>query len=316
MTAVTLEVKIKKIRYPRAEEDAEKRNNGENKLFYFCDATLKDKTTVPIKGMLHTRPTEGERYNVTGKFTVYQGLRQFSFDYAEPVIAANQHELLKYAVELTSGFGEVLEEEIWKAYGDQWEELIAAGDIKGLTQNKVDALRETLTRLKLNAERTKVISWLISHGLSVKMSEKAYELFGGQTQTVLEKDCYQLARVEGVGFTTIDNGIRHFFHVEDTAEIRINAAILYAMQTLCERGDTLVAWETLQGEAFNLLKCISCEKISASVTALFAKGALVGFSAIRKIALARHYKAEMTIYDFIKSDTEDDLMANFIPVTI
>lgn len=318
--AVTLQIRIKNVRYPKIEQDQEKRNNGESRLFYICDATLNDNTTIPIKGMLPARPIIGEKLDVTGRFAVYQGLREFRFDFAQPVIAVNKRELLTYAVELTNGFGDYLEEEIWTKYGETWEDDITAGEIKGLTESKVNALKETIEKLRLNAERTKVISWLISHGLSVKMAEKAFELFGRETQITLEKDCYQLIRVDGVGFTMVDNSIRHFFHVEDTAEIRINAAILYGMQTLSERGDTLIEWNTLQGEVFNMLKVISCDRIAKAVTDLFAKGALVGFSAIGKIALAKHYKAETIIYHFIKEDEADadnkDVASMFIPVII
>ena len=152
------------------------------------------------------------------------------------------------------------------------------------------------------------------------MAEKTFELFGKETQITIEKDCYQLIRVDGVGFTMVDNSIRHFFHVEDTAEIRINAAILYGMQMLAERGDTLIEWETLQGEVFNMLHVISYDRIAKAVADLFAKGVLVGFSAIKKIALAKHYKAEMTIYNFVKKDEADensnDIASLFMPQTV
>lgn len=319
MSTVTLRIKVKTVRWPKVEVDQEKRNNGESRLFYVLDVTLADGTTTLAKGMMPNRPIIGEKLDLTGKFTVYQGLRQFSFDFAQPVITTNKRDLLTYAVELTTGFGDVLENDIWDTYGERWEDDIKAGDIKGLTENKVAALKETVTRLQLNAERTKVVSWLISHGLSVSMAEKTFELFGRETQITLEKDCYQLIRVDGVGFTMVDNSIRHFFHVEDTDEIRINAAILYGMQTLAERGDTLIEWETLQGEVFNMLKVISCDRIAKAVTDLFAKGALVGFSAIKKIALAKHYKAEMIIYHFIKEDKageKNDIASMFMPQTV
>lgn len=318
MRSVTLRVQIKTIRYPNIQVDEQKRAEGEDKLFYIIDATLPDNSTLPIKGMLMARPAISERFDVTGKFTTYQGLRQFSFDFASPVVATNKRELLKYACEITSGFGDVLEGEIWDRYGETWDEDIKPNEIRGINENRLNALRETLEKLKLNAERTRVISWLISNGLSVNLAEKAVNLFGNETQAIIEKDCYQLIRVDGVGFAMVDNNIRHFFHVEDDDDIRVDAAILYAMQTLAERGDTLIDWNLLQTEVFNMLKCISCDRIAENVSGLFAKGQLVGFSSINKIALAKHYKAECIIYDFIRDKEKDDndLASLFLPVTI
>ena len=69
-----------------------------------------------------------------------------------------------------------------------------------------------------------------------------------------------------------------------------------------------------------MLKVISSDRIAKAVTDLFAKGALVGFSAIGKIALAKHYKAETIIYHFIKEDEAEadnkDVASMFLPVTI
>lgn len=303
--ANTLEIQVKGIKYPKIELDNEKRANGEIKLYYIMDAVLKDNSSLPVVGFMPYRPQLGERLTVVGKFTTYQGLKQFTFDYAEPILYLNYKEMLHYAVERTSGFGEVLENEIWTKYGENWAKNIKPNGVKGLTQDKYDALVQTITQMESAKDRTKTISWLLSHKLSVKFAEKAYELFGGETISMVSANPYNLTKVDGFGFLAVDNGIRQTFDINDSSPLRLEAAIIYTMHTLTERGDTLVDWNNLANEAQNLLKNISIEVISQTVSNLFTKGWLMGFPQVGKIALTEHYKAERQIYDFISANVAD-----------
>lgn len=294
-----IEVQIKLIKYPKVELDNEKRANGETKLYYVMDALQKDNSTLPVVGFLAHRPQLGERFVLSGKFSNYQGLKQFAFDYAEPVLALNFREMLHYAAERTNGIGEVIEAAIWDKYGESWAKEIKPNEVKGLTQEKFDALLLTLTAMETAKDRTKTISWLLSHKLTINFAEKAYEEFGAETINIVSVNCYNLAQVDGYGFITIDNGIRQTFGVDDFSPLRLEAAIIYTMKQLTKRGDTLIDWENLKNEAQNTLKNASVEIISQTVSNLFTKGFLKGFPQIGKIALAAHYKAEKCIFDFI-----------------
>ena len=300
----TLEVQIKNIKYPKVELDNEKRANGEIKLYYIMDATLKDNSSLPIVGFLAHRPQLGERMTISGKFTQYQGLKQFSFDYAEPLLYRNFREMLHYAVERTNGFGEALENAIWEKYGEAWSKEIEPNGVKGLSQDKFDALIITIHNLENEKDRTKTISWLLSHKLSINFAEKAYEEFGGNTINVVSANPYNLTQIDGYGFAVVDNGIRQTFDINDSSPLRLEAGIIYTMKQLTERGDTLVDWQNLANEAQNTLKNISLEVISQTTSNLFTKGYLMGFPQIGKIALTEHYKAEKKIFDFITSENE------------
>lgn len=297
-----IEIQVKLIKYPKVEVDNEKRANGEKKLYYIMDALCKDNSTLPIVGFLSHRPQLGERLVITGKYTQYQGIKQFSFDYAEPVLALNYREMLHYAAERTNGIGDVIEQAIWDRYGENWSTEIKPNDVKGLTQDKFDALMLTLTAMENAKDRTKTISWLLSHKLTINFAEKAFVEFGAETINIVNANCYNLAQIDGYGFTTIDNGIRQTFGVDDFSPLRLEAGIIYTMKQLTERGDTLIDWNNLANEAQNTLKNASLEIISQTVGNLFTKGFLMGFPQIKKIALAAHYKAEKCIFDFITQD--------------
>ena len=118
----TFEVKITYVKYPTEEADREKRQNGESKLFYILSADA-PMGSIACKGEMLFRPKIGEHLKLTGKWTEWNGTRQFDFRNCEIVIPVNPRDMLRYACELTKGFGPSLEEAIWKAKGEDWQTL-------------------------------------------------------------------------------------------------------------------------------------------------------------------------------------------------
>lgn len=296
----TFEIKVTYVKYPAEEADREKRQNGESKLFYIlaADAPM---GSIACKGEMLFRPKIGEHLKLTGKWTEWNGTRQFDFRNCEIVIPVNPRDMLRYACELTKGFGPSLEEAIWKAKGEDWQTL-ELGDVKGITAAKLQDFRATIDEIGVREQQSRTIAWLMGHGLTANFAQGAWTTFGKDCISLVETNPYNLTQVPQYGFAAVDNGVRQTFGIADDDPRRIDAGIMYCMGVLTERGNTIVTWYELANECANKLPQISDETVAAHVADFFKTGALVGFSSTQSISLAQHYRAEKDIYNYVKGE--------------
>ena len=296
----TLEVKVTWVKYPSESDDAEKRRNGDTKLFYILSVEA-PMGNIVCKGEMLFRPKLNEHLKITGKWTEWQGTRQFEFRNCEIVIPVNPRDMLRYACEMTKGFGPSMEEAIWKAKGEEWQD-VKEGDVKGLTPAKLADFRDTIAEIGVREQQSRTIAWLMGHGLTANFAQQAWLLFGKDTMSLVETNPYNLTKVPQYGFAAVDNGVRQTFGITDNDDRRIDAGIMYCMGLLTERGNTIVTWFELNNECANKLPQISDTVIADHVAAFFKTGQLVGFSTTQSISLAAHYKAEKDIYNFVKGE--------------
>jgi len=296
----TFEIKVAYVKYPSETDDRDKRNNGESKLFYILSAEG-PMGNIACKGEMLFRPKIGEHLKLTGKWTEWNGTRQFDFRNCEIVIPVNPRDMLRYACELTKGFGPSLEEAIWKAKGEDWQDL-AEGDVKGITPAKLQDFRATIEEIGVREQQSRTIAWLMGHGLTANFAQGAWVTFGKDCISLVEINPYNLTKVPQYGFAAVDNGVRQTFGIEDNDPRRIDAGIMYCMGILTERGNTVVTWYELANECANKLPQINDNVIAAHVADFFKTGALVGFSSTQSISLAQHYRAEKDIYNFVKGE--------------
>jgi hypothetical protein len=296
----TFEVKVTWVKYPSETDDRDKRNNGESKLFYIL-AAEGPMGGIAAKGDMLFRPKIGEHLKLTGEWKEWNGTRQFAFRNCEIVIPVNPRDMLRYACELTKGFGPSLEEAIWKAKGEDWQDL-AEGDVKGITPAKLQDFRATIEEIGVREQQSRTIAWLMGHGLTANFAQGAWVTFGKDCISLVEINPYNLTKVPQYGFAAVDNGVRQTFGIADNDDRRIDAGIMYCMGILTERGNTVVTWYELANECANKLPQISDNVIAAHVADFFKTGALVGFSSTQSISLAQHYRAEKDIYNFVRGE--------------
>jgi len=111
--------------------------------------------------------------------------------------------------------------------------------------------------------------FLQTYGVSTAQCVKLVNRYGGQAKQILATEPYRVAReIEGIGFKTADRIAINLGFAND-APPRLDAGILYALETLEEEGHTAFPEADLQDYAAGLLQT-SGELITARIAALVA----------------------------------------------
>lgn len=252
------------------------------------------------KGRLSHVPAVGERFIFDGKWEVskWNGAMEFSFFHAAAYLPKDERSLLKYACEMTHGFGPALEEKIWEAKGEDWRHVGESDEIKGLTPAKLSAFQSTVETIDNNRERTDAVAWLMSIGLTVKMSEAAYEKWGKATTLKVKEDCYVLAQLPGYGFRDVDEHVRQYFGIGRNDPRRAAACLNYYLAQLTQE-DTIVSWTALYD---GVSKAIDADPavIGEQCRRLFDSGRFIAFPKTGMIAGPRDFLAESAILKFAR----------------
>lgn len=292
-TSIT--AKVARIRYPKP--DSEPQDGDAQSQFYIlsCDVGV-------VKGKLNHRPKNGEALSLEGCWEVskFSGQPEFNFFHATVHVPTDERALLRYACEMTPGFGPAMEERIWAERGESWRGISLADDIRGLTPEKLAALQKTIDFLNLNQERAKTVSWLVSIGLTLKMAESAFEKWGSSTVARVEEDPFILASLPNYGFSDADSHVRRYFKIERNDQRRINAALKYYVRQLTAE-DTAITWDDLFAKVTAAIDS-DPQLISDACRAMFKSGALVAFPRSMRIASLRDFSNEAAIYRFAQHE--------------
>lgn len=291
---VKIDAKVERIRFPKP--DAVKAEDFNPQCFYIlsCDVGV-------CKGKLDHLPKTGETLSLDGCWEVskFNGQPEFVFFHAAVQVPTDERSLLRYACEMTPGFGPAMEERIWAERGDNWRGISLADDIRGLTPEKLAALQKTIDFLNLNQERAKTVSWLVNIGLTLKMAESAFEKWGASTVSRVEADPYILASLPNYGFSDADSHVRRHFKIERNDQRRIDAAIKYYINQLSAE-DTAVSWDDLSAKIYAAIDA-DPQLVSDATRAMFQSGRLVSFPRTMRIASLRDFTNEAMIYNFALS---------------
>ena len=300
---VKMPVKVTAVRYPSDDEDNRKRADGDKKVWYIFEAAMVfaegvDGGMMTAKGEMFFRPTVGERLQLHGKWTVYNGRREFSVVAAELDLPVDDRAMLNYVCELTPGFGPATTEAIWELHGANWRRL-DAGDIRGVTARKVAAFRETLEDIELKKEQHTTIAWLMDIGASRNLAAAAWEKWLVATRGTVLADCYRLTELPGYGFLTVDKTIRCKLGVADNDPRRVDAAVQYAVNVTADAGDTAATWTALSVLLRQYLPSVDMRLIADRTKDMMQSGnKLIGFPARQMIAGYKHYTDEQAIFDY------------------
>jgi len=304
-----ISVTVSRIRYPNEDKEREKRNAGEKNIFYLLECVCNG-LNILAKGELPGRPQVNERLKLNGNYVVWQGQRQFAWKNAEIDLPVNQRDMLRYACELTSGFGPSMEQKIWDAKGEDWRDVSSDDGIKGLTDAKIAALRATIERLTYRQQEAKTIAWLMSLGCTLNMANAAWELWGVQTQTQINADCYVLCELPNYGFSDADK-LRAHFGIGDDDERRLKAAVRYCMTILTEGGNNVVPWFVLSEQLAAKLPGVAASTIANTVGSMMESGELMGWPDKQLIAFQKDFDDDFCVYEYvchnqIKKEKDDE----------
>ena len=288
---VKLDAKVERIRYPKADAIAAEDFNPHTFYILSCDVGT-------VKGKLDHCPKTGETLSLDGCWEVskFNGQPEFVFFHATVHIPTDERALLRYACEMTPGFGPAMEERIWAERGENWRGVSLADDIRGLTPDKLAALRKTMDFLSLNQERAKTVSWLVSIGLTLKMAESAFDKWGSSTVARVEDDPFILASLPNYGFSDADSHVRRHFGIERNDRRRINAALRYYLRQLSQE-DTSILWDDLAAKVYGAIDS-DRNLVADACREMFKSGALVGFPRTQRISSVRDFTNEAAIYKF------------------
>ena len=290
---VQVTAKVERIRYPKA--DAIESPLFVPQSFYIltCDIGT-------CKGKLDHLPKMGETLVLDGKWEVsqYNGQSEFVFFHAKTFVPVDKRALLRYACELTAGFGPSMEERIWAERGESWEGISLADDIRGLTPAKLEAFQKTIDFLRLNQDHAKTVAYLVKIGLTLKMAESAFAKWGASTISRVESDPYILASLPNYSFSDADSHVRNYFKIERNDTRRVSAALKYYINQLSQE-DTAVRWDDIFAKVSRAIDS-DPQLISDTCREMFASGALVAFPRSERITSIRDFTNEAAIFQFAK----------------
>ena len=255
-------------------------------------------TTIVCKGAMGWQPGEMETLALIGDWTVYKGERHFQFKSAKLTLPLDSRSRLHYVCQRAHGIGISLEQAIWDARREDWQNL-ARGEIRKMSNAVYDAFREEIDNFNVNSEKAEVISWLENKGCTEGMAAAAYEAWGKDTAGIVNANCFRLADLPGYSFKTVDENVRRHFEIADNDPRRIKSAVVYAMTLETADGSTAVNCWRHFAACQKLLPNLGDDLIVQFVRELKEDGSVHVFGRQNMMALRRDYTNEEIIEGYI-----------------
>jgi exodeoxyribonuclease V alpha subunit len=225
----------------------------------------------------------GETLHLAGEWTRHsQHGAQFKIATFKSELPASVYGIRKYLGSgLVPGIGRVYANKIVDAFGTDTfrilsEESGRLRDVPGIGRKRATAIKQAWDGKRTERE---VYIFLQTYGVSPSQCIKLVKQYGAQAKEVLTHEPYRVAReIEGIGFKTADKIAINLGFANDAAP-RLEAGILYAMETLQEEGHTAFGEEKLRDLSAEML-ATSATLVSARIEAL-----------VKAKELIRHYPA-------------------------
>jgi exodeoxyribonuclease V alpha subunit len=225
----------------------------------------------------------GETLHLSGEWTRHsQHGAQFKIASFKSELPASVYGIRKYLGSgLVPGIGRVYANKIVDAFGTDTfrvlsEESGRLRDVAGIGRKRAAAIKQAWDGKRTERE---LYIFLQTYGVSPSQCIKVVKQYGAQAKTVLTTEPYRVAReIEGIGFKTADKIAINLGFAND-APPRLDAGILFAMETLQEEGHTAFQEEKLRDLASEMLDT-SATLVTARIEAL-----------VKGRQLARHFPA-------------------------
>lgn len=241
--------------------------------------TAEDRVTIvgPLPGVQC-----GETLSLTGEWTRHaQHGAQFKIASYQSRLPSSVYGIRKYLGSgLVPGIGKVYANKIVDVFGTDTfrvlsEESGRLRKVPGIGKVRAAAIKSAWEEQKTLRE---VHIFLQTYGVTTAQCVRIVKKFGAEAEPLIRAEPYRLAReVDGIGFKTADRIAINLGFAND-APPRLDAGILYALQTLEEEGHTAFPRGELVTYAANLLET-SAERIESRLDALIGRKDLVAHAA-------------------------------------
>ncbi|HUJ44449.1 MAG TPA: ATP-dependent RecD-like DNA helicase [Opitutaceae bacterium] len=220
----------------------------------------------------------GETLHIRGAWTRHsQHGDQFKVEAFTSELPSSVHGIRKYLGSgLVPGIGKVYANKIVDAFGvDTFrvlsEESARLRRVPGIGPKRATAIKQAWEDQRALRE---IHIFLQTYGVTTSQCVKLVNRYGAQAKPLLLAEPYRVAReIEGIGFKTADRIAINLGFAND-APPRLDAGILYALESLQEEGHTAYREADLRDYATDLLQT-TAERVAARINALVEAKELV-----------------------------------------
>jgi len=220
----------------------------------------------------------GETLHLAGEWTSHpQHGPQFKIAQFRSELPASVYGIRKYLGSgLVSGIGKVYANKIVDAFGTDTfrvlsEESGRLREVPGIGQKRAGAIKKAWDGKRTERE---LYIFLQTYGVTPGQCVKLVDRYGAQAKAVLQTEPYRVAReIDGIGFRTADRIAINLGFAND-APPRLDAGLIFALETLQEEGHTAYGEAPLRDYAAGLLET-GGDLITARIEALVAGRQLV-----------------------------------------
>ncbi len=180
---------------------------------------------------------------------------QLKVDACTEIIPKTKDGIIAYLSSgLIKGIGEKKAKAIVSAFGMDTLEIMEHEpkrllEIKGITEKKLEIIEESFGKSRAIRE---IVSYLAPYGVSVKKCSKIRSEFGVNAMDVLKNSPFELCRISGFGFKTVDD-IARKTKCQPNDPLRIRGALRFVLDESMLEGHLYLNKETIRAKAHELL---------------------------------------------------------------
>ncbi len=220
----------------------------------------------------------GETLHLQGEWTRHaQHGAQFKIASFKSELPASVYGIRKYLGSgLVPGIGKVYANKIVDVFGTDTfrvlsEESARLREVEGIGAKRAAAIKKAWDEKRTERE---LYIFLQTYGVTPSQCVKLVKQYGAEAKKVLTTQPYRVAReIDGIGFKTADRIAINLGFAND-APPRLDAGILFALETLQEEGHTAFGETDLRDYTANLLETDS-QRVEARIAALVEARAIV-----------------------------------------
>ncbi|WP_245844138.1 SF1B family DNA helicase RecD2 [Nibricoccus aquaticus] len=220
----------------------------------------------------------GETLHLRGTWTKHaQHGDQFKVESFKAELPSSVYGIRKYLGSgLVPGIGKVYANKIVDAFGTDTlrilsEESAKLRGVPGIGKVRASAIKKAWDDQRALRE---IHIFLQTYGVTTSQCVKLVQRYGHEAKKILLEDPYRVAReIDGIGFKTADKIAINLGYANDAAP-RLDAGLLFSMETLQEEGHTALREADLTAHATGLLET-STDRITARIASLVEQKHLV-----------------------------------------
>jgi exodeoxyribonuclease V alpha subunit len=236
-----------------------------------------DKSVVTIVGALPGVQC-GETLQLTGEWTRHaQHGAQFKVVTHKSELPSSVYGIRKYLGSgLVPGIGKVYANKIVDTFGTDTFRVLSEESGKLRKVEGIGKVRATAIKQAWEEQKTlrEVHIFLQTYGVTTSQCVKLVNKYGAETRQVITNEPYRVAReIDGIGFKTADRIAINLGYAND-APPRLDAGLIFALETLQEEGHTAYPRGELVDYSATLLET-SAELLQTRIDALLKEKSIV-----------------------------------------